>query len=312
MKNSDWQAGSQPESLQSSVGEDIKGKFITVIVKNDGAGIAPNDLPHIFERFYQSPGQISGTGIGLHLCSEYIQLHRGQIEVFTGENRGATFLVRLPITESEIKKGIQEAVSHTIGDEERMEDSLKQTFIANKCEKETRILVVEDNREMQKFLSGFLSEYYQIGTADNGVQGLKVVKEFLPDLVLTDVMMPEMNGHEFCHLLKTDLNTSHIPVLMLTALSSVESQLEGFETGADDYVVKPFDDRVLLMRIRNLLESRAVLREKFTRAHEEWHEEMQKYQPDRELLDMATTIIEKHLVDLNFSVDVLEIGRAHV
>ncbi len=305
LKNSDWQSESPPEPLHGSVGGDIKGKFVTIIVKNDGAGIASNDVPHIFERFYQSPGQISGTGIGLHLCSEYIQLHNGQIEVFTGENMGATFLVRLPITEGEIEKGIQEPIFHTIVYEERTEDSQKQISPINKSEKETRILVVEDNREMQKFLAGFLSEYYQVSTADNGVQGLKVVKEFVPDLVVTDVMMPEMNGHEFCHLLKTDLNTSHIPVLMLTALSSVESQLEGFETGADDYVVKPFDDRVLLMRIRNLLDSRAILREKFTMAHEEWHEEMQKYQPDRELLDMATAIIEKYLVDLNFSVDVL-------
>jgi AraC-like DNA-binding protein len=117
--------------------------------------------------------------------------------------------------------------------------------------------------------------------------------------------MPGMSGNEFCHLIKTDLNTSHIPVLILTALSSVESQLEGFETGADDYIVKPFDDRVLLTRIRNLLDSRALLREKFTRAPGEWHEEMQKFQPDRELLDQATMVIENHLVDVTFSVDIL-------
>ena len=305
VKNSEWQQEMHPEPWHSAVGENLKGKFVTVLVKNDGQGIASNDVPHIFERFYQSPGQISGTGIGLHLCSEYIQLHKGQIEVFTGENMGATFLVRLPITAGEIEKGIQEAISHTIVYENQKDGLSAHASSSTKSEKETRILVVEDNREMQKFLCGILSEYYQVSTADNGIDGLKVVKEFVPDLVLTDIMMPEMKGHEFCHILKNDLNTSHIPVLILTALSSVESQLEGFETGADDYVVKPFDDRVLLMRIRNLLESRAILREKFTKSHEEWHEEMQKYQPDRELLDMATAIIEKYLVDLNFSVDIL-------
>ena len=114
-----------------------------------------------------------------------------------------------------------------------------------------------------------------------------------------------MNGIEFCHRLKTDLETSHIPVLILTALSSVESQMEGFETGADDYIVKPFDDRVLILRIRNLLESRKFLREKFTNSPREWSEAMQTLQPDRRLLEKATIIIENHLTNLNFTVDVL-------
>ena len=218
---------------------------------------------------------------------------------------GATFHVRLPISESEIERGIREAITHTVVFEEPEIHLHHPAYAGVKSDKETKILVVEDNKEMQRFLQKLLSEFYSITTADNGAEGFKLVGEIGPDLVLTDVMMPGMNVNDFCHILKTDLNTSHIPVLILTALSSVESQVEGFETGADDYVVKPFDDRVLLMRIRNLLDSRAVLREKFTKAPGEWHEEMQKFQPDRELLDSATNIIEHHLVEPNFSVDVL-------
>jgi len=305
IKKSEWKAGLPEEPLHFMVGGNIQGKFVTVIIKNEGQGISGTDLPHIFERFYQSPGQNTGTGIGLHLCSEYIQMHKGQIEVFTGEGMGATFHVRLPISENEVEMGIHKVITHTVVFEEPEIHLHHPSSSGVRSEKETKILVVEDNNEMQRFLQKILSEFYSITTADDGTEGLKLVGEIGPDLVLTDVMMPGMNGNEFCHILKTDLNTSHIPVLILTALSSVESQLEGFETGADDYVVKPFDDRVLLMRIRNLLESRAVLREKFTKAPGEWHEEMQKFQPDRELLDTATTIIEHHLIDSNFSVDVL-------
>jgi signal transduction histidine kinase/ligand-binding sensor domain-containing protein/DNA-binding response OmpR family regulator len=304
VKNPEWKPDPILEPHHFEVGEEIKGKYVTVIVKNDGHGIDASDLPHIFERFYQSPGQIAGTGIGLHLCSEYILMHGGQIEVFTGEGMGATFFVKLPITEAEVELGIHDPISHIVVFEEH-EIAALHHFNSRKNDKESKILVVEDNKEMQKFLTGILSEFYSVITADGGTQGLRLVKEYGPDLVVTDVMMPGMDGNEFCHLLKTDLNTSHIPVLILTALSSVENQLEGFKKGADDYVVKPFDDRILLMRIRNLLDSRAILREKFTKAHGEWHEEMQKFQPDRELLDMATATIENHLVDANFSVDIL-------
>ncbi len=305
VKNSEWEPGLEPGMFHHIVGENVIGKHVTIVIKNDGDGISPVDLENVFERFYQAPGQISGTGIGLHLCSEYITLHHGQIEVFTGENKGAAFHVRLPITNDEIEKGIQEVISHTVVFEENEVLSQPDHPNGEKSGKETKILVVEDNKEMQKFLRGILSDSYHVNTADNATEGLKIVREFGPDLVLTDVMMPGMNGNEFCHLLKTDLNTSHIPVILLTALSSVESQLEGFETGADDYIVKPFDDRVLSMRIKNLLDSRAMMRDKFTQAPGEWREEMQKFQPDRELLEKASEIIGNHIVDLAFTVDVL-------
>ena len=305
IKNTTWQPASYPELSHFAIGNKIEGEYVTVIVKNEGAGIAPVDLPHIFDRFYQAPGQLSGTGIGLHLCSEYINMHHGQIEVITGDNNGTSFLVRLPVTQHEIGKGIQQVVYHTSLYDELQFHSLQEDTSDLKSEKETTILIVEDNKEMQRFLKKLLSEYYHIITADDGNEGLTMVKENHPDLVITDVMMPVMNGNEFCHLLKTDLDTSHIPVLMLTALTSVESQMEGFETGADDYMVKPFDDRILILRIRNLLESRRILRDKFTSSQGEWQEAMLTLKPDRELLDRATVILENHLTDVLFSVDTL-------
>lgn len=305
IKNNGWHPAAILEPLHFVVGDEIDGKYVTIVVKNDGPGIASHDLPHIFDRFYQSAGQIAGTGIGLHLCSEYIRMHKGQIAVFTGDDMGATFNVRIPVTDHEMEKGVSEAISHTVVSEEKEILSLPLASASVKQDKEIKILVVEDNREMQKFLVSILSDHYQVITVDNGPDGLRIVRESGIDLVLTDVMMPGMNGNEFCQILKTDLNTSHIPVIILTALSSVESQLEGFETGADDYIVKPFDDRVLLMRIKKLLDFRAILREKFTNAPSEWHEEMQQFRPDKELLDTATVIIEQHIADPNFYVDVL-------
>ncbi|MCX6237385.1 MAG: response regulator [Bacteroidia bacterium] len=305
IKNPYWQPEAIQEPYHYAIGNKIDGEYVTVIVKNEGSGIAPSDLPNIFDRFYQAPGQLSGTGIGLHLCSEYILMHHGQIEVFTGENLGSSFYVRLPVSREEIGKGIQQAVFHTSLYQEQQIQSLPEETLISKSEKETTILVVEDNKEMLRFLKNILSELYHIITASDGNEGLTKVKEFHPDLVLTDVMMPVMNGTEFCHILKTDLDTSHIPVLMLTALSSVENQMQGFETGADDYIVKPFDDRLLTLRIRNLLESRRILRDKFTNSQGEWREAMQTLKPDRELLEKATTILENHLTDMLFTVDTL-------
>ena len=305
IKNSGWQPETAKEQIHHSIGNQINGEYITIIVKNEGLGIQPSVLPNIFDRFYQAPGQLSGTGIGLHLCSEYILMHHGQIEVFTGENLGASFYVRLPVTPDEIGKGVQQSVFQSSLYQEQEIQTLPGQTSNSKSGEEATILVIEDNNEMQRFLKNILSELYNVVTASNGIEGLARVKDFNPDLVITDVMMPGMNGTEFCHELKTDISTSHIPVLMLTALSSVENQMEGFGTGADDYIVKPFDDRILSARIRNLLESRKMLREKFTNSQGEWREAMQKLQPDRELLEKATSILENHLTDMLFSVDSL-------
>jgi signal transduction histidine kinase/ligand-binding sensor domain-containing protein/DNA-binding response OmpR family regulator len=305
IKNPAWQPETLNMTYHHTTGEEINGECITIVVENEGAGIAPSDLPHIFDRFYQAPGQLSGTGIGLHLCREYIQMHHGEIEVFTGENMGASFFVRLPVTQEEIGKGAQQAFTHAMLYDEKQIQSLPGETIIPNSEKEITLLIVEDNKEMQRFLKKILSDLYQVITASDGYEGLTKVKEFHPDLVITDVMMPVMNGIEFCHLLKTDLDISHIPVLMLTALSSVENQMEGYETGADDYIIKPFDDRILVLRIRNILESRRVLRDKFISSQGEWREAMQTLKPDRELLDKATAILENHLTDMLFSVDSL-------
>ena len=305
IKSPNWKPETIKKPYHYATGNTINNGYVTIAVENEGPGIKPSDLPNIFNRFYQAPGQIAGTGIGLHLCSEYVIMHHGQIEVFTGENMGASFYVRLPISQEEIEKGVQGALFQTSSYEEHEIHSLPDPRAVVKSEKEITILVVEDNKEMQRFLKTILSDIYNVITADNGNEGIVKVSESDPDLVITDVMMPGINGIEFCRMLKTDINTSHIPILMLTALSSVESQLEGFETGADDYIVKPFDDRILILRIRNLLDSRRVLREKFTNSHGEWREAMRKLQPDRELLEKATSIIENHITDLVFTVDML-------
>ncbi len=305
IKEPGWQGVTPKEPWHYQVGEEITGEYVTIIVKNDGAGIAPVDLPYIFDRFYKSNDHAGGTGIGLHLCSEYIRMHKGLIEVYTGKDMGATFYVRIPVIESMPGQSVHEAISGTVIYEELETFSVSQPSASKISDKEVKILVVEDNKQMQNILIDILSEFYHVITADNATEGLRIVGESDPDLILTDVMMPGMNGNEFCQILKKDLNTSHIPVIILTSLSSVESQLESFETGADDYVVKPFDDRVLLMRIRKLLDYRTILRDKFTKAHGEWNEEMQQLRPDKELLDLAVAIIDHHMVDPNFTVDVL-------
>lgn len=224
-------------------------KGIQLTVADTGMGIAAQHLPHIFDRFYQAEpnptAQLPGTGIGLALVKELVQLQQGTITVDSVPGQGTTFVVTLPYDKAD------EAAQPTMGTQlAEIDTGATPPDDAPK----SRILLVEDNDDLAGFIAQSLSATYHIHRATNGLDGLRQALNHVPDLIISDVMMPGMDGLTLCAKLKTDLRTSHIPVLILTARATREDRLEGLTQGADEYLTKPFQVAELRLRVRNLLE----------------------------------------------------------
>ncbi|MGD9555797.1 MAG: two-component regulator propeller domain-containing protein [Mangrovibacterium sp.] len=278
------------------------GTVLLIRVKDNGPGIEKGELANIFERFYQSPGFPSqGTGIGLHLCREYVRMHQGTILVQSSPGHGSVFSVLIPFrTEDRLISGTEQeketwAVQQPDPDDELLSDE-RQIH---------SILLVEDNPEMQKYIRRLLKEEYRVLVAGNGLQGFEMANELYPDLVISDIMMPGMDGFELCRKLKEDLRTSHIPVILLTALSETDKKVSGLKTGADAYLTKPFDNKLLKAQIANLLAARRRMQQAFTESQEKWEADANVMPPDRKLMDKAIAIVDKHILDANFTVEQL-------
>ena len=252
--------------------------YVSIEVADTGRGIIREKIDRIFDRFYQvsdsDSREAEGTGLGLALTKELVDLYRGEIIVESEEGKGSTFTVKLPVsqnlfTEEEIiiRPAIQEIKPEQVepfNDQKQLEViDFEEGHIQKTVEKKPVILIVEDNVDLGNYISRNLEDNYHIDTAIDGKKGLDKAIEFIPDLIISDVMMPEMDGMEMSKKLKNDERTNHIPIILLTAKADRESKLEGLETGADDYVVKPFDQEELQVRVKNLLEQRERLREKF-------------------------------------------------
>lgn len=282
-------------------------------VEDTGVGIASDDLAHVFEQFYRAEGlepiQASGSGIGLALVKELVDLWGGKISVESPviDGHGTRFAVCLPV------KGDEAGTEGCNADLERQDAAPviepKDPEIASvespivNLESAPVILLVEDNEDVRSFVRMELENMYRVVEAKNGREGLRAAEEAVPDLIVSDVMMPEMSGIDFCRRVKTDELTSHIPVVLLTARGSQEHQLEGLETGADDYLIKPFSVPLLKARIHNLLESRRVLRERFARDLSVEPSAITVTSADAQLLQRAIDMVEKHMSDASFSVE---------
>jgi signal transduction histidine kinase/DNA-binding response OmpR family regulator/ligand-binding sensor domain-containing protein len=253
--------------------------FAIISIINAGEGIPPEHLPHIFDRFYQVDGSSTrrqdGTGIGLALTKELVETYHGTVTVESELGGTTRFTVRLPISrrlfpEGEIIEQAQGASEGTVGPELSVNDAGNSpvTFASAELpaatEPETDVLLVEDHPEVRRFIRSHLGPGYRVTEASNGREALAAAVAEIPDLVISDVMMPEMDGFELCRALKTDEKTSHIPVILLTARAAEESRIEGFQTGADEYLVKPFSPVELQVRVKNLVASRRELRKRFT------------------------------------------------
>ncbi|WP_190810713.1 response regulator [Flagellimonas sp. S3867] len=288
-----------------------EGESIKIAVQDTGKGIASSDLDKVFDRFYQAEasqtGAKKGTGIGLALVKELTELHHGNIAVESEEAKGTTFTLILPISEeqfdaseitpvvseqpSTIKDSIPSRPSKTLKEEETIKKDLPL------------VLIVEDNDDVRSYVIKNLNNTYNIKEATNGVEGFDIAQKVVPDLIISDVMMPDMDGLSLCKKLKEDEKTSHIPVILLTALASQASKVEGIETGADDYIIKPFDKKELIARVKNLIDQRQRLREKYSRQLTLEPKVLAITSVDERFLEKIVRILEQRLDDSSFGVE---------
>jgi DNA-binding response OmpR family regulator len=274
--------------------------------------LQPDQLDKIFDRFYQvdesSRREHEGSGIGLALTKELVELHQGEIFVDSKPGKGTTFTVRLPmgrdhLTDKEIVSEDFEKAKDIALEADVMKTTVEEDYGPKEPQnkKAPILLIVEDNRDLRDYICDILSAEYRVKQAPDGEKGLELAFNIIPDLIISDVMMPRLDGIEFCRRLKTDERTSHIPVILLTARAGLESKLEGLETGADDYIIKPFNTKELVVRVVNLLENRRKTREQF-RINKLNLKDIAVTSTDEKFLQRACEIIDRHLSDPDYDV----------
>ena len=243
----------------------INQSLLQLKIKDDGIGIPANELNYIFDRFYQvdnlNSRNVDGSGIGLSLTKDIIQLMGGEINVESTEGEGSTFTIIIPITNEAAIVDVVRPTMNILPESEEKNRSVQA--IPSKAEDKPILLIVEDNRDVINYLVQVLGQSYHVIEAINGVQGIDKAIEIIPDLIISDVMMPVKDGYELTRVLKKDQRTSHIPIILLTAKAAKKNKLEGLKIGADAYLSKPFNKEELLIRINKLLEIRNVLRAKY-------------------------------------------------
>jgi len=292
------------------------GRWSEISVTDTGIGIAPENIGKIFDRFYQVDAshalENGGTGIGLALAKELVELHKGTITVQSEPGHGSRFTVRLPLGkeqwgDNEIAAG--EADRGTL--ESHATESLTREAERSKTRETAMsagapvVLVAEDNTDVRTYIRGFLGGSYAILEAENGKEALKTVQETTVDLVISDVMMPELDGIALCRTLKNDERTSHIPVILLTARATSEGKMEGLEIGADDYIIKPFDSREVLARVKNLITLRRNLRAKYGQQVTLGVSTMEVTSLDERFLKNLKEKIEQHISDPNYDTETI-------
>ncbi len=285
--------------------------LLKIHVQDTGIGISAAQLPHIFDRFYQADNSATrrheGTGIGLALVKELVQLHGGQIQTESMEGKGSTFTIHIPLTlvstedadlqEKEINIGKLPAAVTADSTLETDKPSSNRRPISG------HILVVEDNADLRRFIAGYLSESYAVTEAENGMEGYRKAIETIPDLVISDVMMPELDGASLCQRLKDDERTSHIPVILLTAKADAGSKMRGLGMGSDDYLIKPFSAEELVLRVDNLVEQRQKLKEKFSRSLTLQPALVSVTSADERFLQKALSVMEENISNPDFDVE---------
>lgn len=277
-------------------GEDV----LMLSVSDTGIGIPEKDLPHIFDRFYQvtdkrKEGSL-GSGIGLHLIKEYVALHHGHIKVISKMGEGTTFTIFLPMD----LRNEKEADVFTENENVLVIDSQKEKMSVS--DKPT-LLVVEDNNEFRHFMVEQLSGYFRVIDAPDGEVGEKKALDNSVDLIITDIMMPKVDGLELCRRIKTNIQTSHIPIILLTARTSDESRMSGYEAGADEYISKPFNFDMLLLRIRKLVEQQERRKEEFHRTIEVNPSDITITSLDEKLVQKALECVERNMDNPEYSVE---------
>lgn len=291
---------------------DSNDKECIISIADNGSGIETQELEKIFERFYQVDKQSnSGSGIGLALSMGIVKLHHGRIEVESGTDKGAIFKIILPLGNKHLPCESISAIGKVDKVVEKATIKLPHNSVSKQSaitkhqdnSKETKILIVEDNTDVRNMLKDTFSSIYTVICASDGDQGLAMVYQERPDIIVSDIVMPNMTGIELCKAVKTDINICHIPLILLTAKTSVEHNIEGLGIGADDYITKPFDAEILISRCNNLIAGRKLLQKVFSQQPDIELTQLATNSLDKSLIEKAIEIVEKHLDNVDFGVN---------
>ena len=285
----------------STLTKEEGGRYARLVVADTGSGISVQHIRHIFDRFYQIDVNHAGSGIGLALAKAFVELHGGEITADSVEGKGTVFTVDIPMTVVEEPSAdlVQEPriTQQTVVEE--LEDMETEEQIPD--ENKECILIIDDNADVRDYVKSLLKEEYTVIEAPDGRAGLKKAMKYVPDAIICDVMMPVMDGLECCRKLKTELQTSHIPVMLLTACSLDEQRIQGFECGADSYISKPFNSKLLLVRLRNLMDNHKRLKQFFGDKTTLSKESVSDV--DKGFVDRFRELIEENLADSELSVE---------
>ncbi len=300
------EAGVVNFSLKEKTKKDVS--FIQIEVEDNGPGMSSEVQKNIFNRFYKSQGlsTVEGTGIGLALVKELVELHFGEVEVKSAVGNGTNFKIIIPVDEEFYeRKSIVINKSFQTGSDVRTFAEKKEVKSVNAKipEEAPLILIVEDNDDMRQFIKENIQTNYRVAESVDGVDGLNKALENIPDLIISDVLMPKLNGYEFCSKIKTEERTSHIPFILLTSKAETNSRLIGLETGADDYLTKPFNSTELLLRIKNLIDQRKKLREIFSKEITLEPKDITVTSTDEKFLTRVLKIVDDNVSNEDFSAE---------
>ncbi len=281
-------------------------------IKNSGLGLSKEELSKIFERFYQLDESEQGVGIGLALIKELVALHKGTINVTSVPNEWTTFKIELPVNkegfkESEIGKkvlptNVFDVITTMNKDVNLVETDSNLDFVENNDDKPI-LLIVDDNADIRAYVSSLFKEYYTILSAINGKDGVELAIKNIPDIIISDIMMPVKNGIELCNTLKRDERTSHIPIILLTAKAGEENVMEGIETGADAYVTKPFSEELLQIRVEKLIESRNKLQKRYSQEVILRPKDIAITSIDELFLERLQKVLDEKLVESSYNIE---------
>jgi signal transduction histidine kinase/DNA-binding response OmpR family regulator len=310
--------------------------WVEISVSDTGVGIPGEQLEHIFNRFFQSDSTYEhhqkGSGIGLALAKEMVELHYGEIEAGSVQGQGTRFIIRLPLGDTHLKpeemarspvkpykyKNIKEipallkrekdpcvTVEVDAGITDAIESPVTEQDMELEAQEKNIILVVEDNADFREYIRGALEPLYDVVEAKDGQEGMQKAQKIIPDLIISDIMMPEVDGYALCRILKKDIKTSHIPIILLTAKASEEGIVKGLETGADDYITRPFSTKILCIRIKNLIDLRHHWQHTRKRQMTMQPAEISVSSVDEQFYKEMQAVIEKNLSDSEFNVEQL-------
>ena len=294
---------------------DTSGEKLLISVADTGIGISDADKPHVFDRFYQADNHVDqpfgGSGIGLSLAKDFVEMHGGTIGVADNKGGGTVFTLELPVRSGEAEKdaGREDASAF-----------IQPSSSSHDGEKPYEALIVDDSQDFLDFMTDVLKEHYRIRTAHNGREALKLIAERQPDIILSDVMMPEMDGNELCRAVKQHQQTAHIPFVMLTARMAQDHKIEGMENGADDYITKPFNLDLLNLRMANLIRWRQKAQGNGSaeggRKIDPKVKEVEITSLDRQFVQAATDYVEQHMASSDMTVEslseALNMSRVHL